>query len=248
MNDGAAVVLDRVCKSFGDRVVLREVSLEVPRGSAYSILGRSGTGKSVTLKQIVGLMKPDSGKIFVEDQEITSLDRKGLTEIRKRMGFLFQNAALFDSITVGENVAFPLRRHSGLKESEIRKRAHEKLALVGLEKEYKKMPDQLSGGMKKRAALARALAMNPSLLLVDEPSSGLDPITSAEIDDLLLEMKRMQGMTLIVVTHNIPSARKIADCIILLDEGKVVARGTVPELERNNNNLVQAFLQSNKGG
>jgi phospholipid/cholesterol/gamma-HCH transport system permease protein len=248
MTEGAAIVLDRVSKYFGNRSVLREVSLEVPRSSAYSILGRSGTGKSVTLKQIIGLMKPDSGRIFVEDQEITSLNKTGLTEIRKRMGFLFQNAALFDSITVGENVAFPLRRHTRLSESEIRKRAQEKLALVGLEKEYAKMPDQLSGGMQKRAGLARALAMNPSILLVDEPSSGLDPITSAEIDDLLLEMKRTQGVTLVFVTHNIPSAQKIADCIVLLHEGSVIASGTARELEQNQNDFVQAFLQSNKGG
>jgi len=163
------------------------------------------------------------------------------------MGFLFQNAALFDSMTVGDNVAFPLRRHTDLPEKEVRERARQKLADVGLEREFDKMPADLSGGMKKRAGLARAMALDPSILLVDEPSAGLDPITASEIDDLLVQRKR-GGATLVVVTHNIPSARAVGDELALLHEGRIVARGTVEDLDRSEDPLVQAFMRSEGGG
>jgi phospholipid/cholesterol/gamma-HCH transport system ATP-binding protein len=243
----AAVRLDHVSKAFDERPVLRDVSFEVAPGQAFCILGRSGTGKSVTLKHIIGLLQPDEGRIFVENEEITGLRGAGLGRVRRRMGFLFQNAALFDSITVGENVAFPLRRHSDLGDHEIRERAREKLADVGLERDYDKMPSDLSGGMRKRAGLARAMSLDPSILLVDEPSAGLDPITSAEIDDLLLERKR-QGTTLIVVTHNIPSARTLGDELMLLHEGRIAAQGTTTDLERSSDDLVRAFMRSETGG
>ena len=248
MEDNAAIYLEHVSKSFGNGKVLDDVTFTVRKGSAFCILGRSGTGKSVTLKQIMGLMKPDTGRIFVEGEEITVLSSRELSRVRKRMGFLFQNAALFDSLTVGENVAFPLRRHTKESDEEIRERVSRKLAEVGLEKEYDKMPGDLSGGMKKRAGLARALAMDPSILLVDEPSAGLDPITSAEIDNLLLDLKSMESVTVVVVTHNIPSARRIADEMVVLHEGRIIAQGTVQELDQNQHPIVQAFLQSKEGG
>jgi phospholipid/cholesterol/gamma-HCH transport system ATP-binding protein len=164
------------------------------------------------------------------------------------MGFLFQTAALFDSISVGENVAFPLRRHTKLRDAEIRARVRDKLASVGLEREYDKMPAALSGGMRKRAGLARALALDPPILLVDEPSAGLDPVTSEEIDDLLLGLKRHGGTTLIVVTHNIPSARKLGDELLMLHDGRVIAQGTVEEFDRSRDELVAAFMRSEHAG
>ena len=244
----AAVRLEHISKAFGTRKVLEDVSFEVPQGHGFVILGRSGTGKSVTLKHIIGLVRPDSGRVFVGDEEISALAGADLARVRTQIGFLFQNAALFDSISVGENVAFPLRRHSRLREGEIRERAREKLASVGLEKEYDKMPADLSGGMRKRAGLARALALDPPILLVDEPSAGLDPVTSEEIDELLYQLKEHGGSTLIVVTHNIPSARKLGDELLMLHEGTVIVRGTVEELDRSDDPLVAAFMRSTHAG
>jgi phospholipid/cholesterol/gamma-HCH transport system ATP-binding protein len=247
MRTDSAIRLDNVSKAFGDRPVLRSLSLSVPAGRAYCILGRSGTGKSVTLKHIVGLVRPDEGRILVEGEDITRLGPGDLSRVRRRMGFLFQNAALFDSITVGENVAFPLRRHTRLPDAEVRRRAREKLAEVGLEAAYDQMPADLSGGMRKRAGLARALALDPSILLVDEPSAGLDPITSREIDELLIARRR-GGTTLLVVTHNIPSARALGDRLIVLDQGRIAAEGTTAELERSAEPLVREFMRSEGGG
>ncbi len=241
------VRLDHVSKSFGTHRVLDDVTLDIPKGTAFVLLGRSGTGKSVALRHIIGLMRPDAGRILIEGRDIGPLDARGLTEVRKHIGFLFQNAALFDSMTVGENAAFPLRRHTRLSDHEIRDRATQKLADVGLEREFDKMPADLSGGMKKRAALARAMALDPGILLVDEPSAGLDPITSREIDELLVERKR-GGTTLVMVTHNIPSARTIGDELALLHDGRLVARGTASELDRDREPLVQAFMRSQGGG
>ncbi len=247
-NGAAGVRLEHVSKAFGTLRVLDDVSLELPAGEATVVLGRSGTGKSVLLKHIVGLLHPDAGRVFLGDQDITSLDPAALAIARRQIGFLFQNAALFDSITVGENVAFPLRRHTRLPETEIRACVHEKLAAVGLEQAVARMPAALSGGMRKRAGLARAMALDPAVLLVDEPSAGLDPITSEEIDDLLVRVKRDQGATLVVVTHNIPSARRIGDNLLFLHEGRVLARGTAEELERSEHELVRQFMQSEAGG
>jgi phospholipid/cholesterol/gamma-HCH transport system ATP-binding protein len=243
----AAVRLDHVTKRFGPRTVLDDVTFDIAKATAFCLLGRSGTGKSVTLRHIIGLVQPDSGRIFVEGHEITALRGRQLGDVRKHMGFLFQNAALFDSMTVGENVAFPMRRHTDLSDGEIRERATKKLAAVGLEQDYDKMPGDLSGGMKKRAGLARAMALDPSILLVDEPSAGLDPITAGEIDELLVQTKRA-GTTMIVVTHNIPSARVIGDDFGVLHEGRLVARGTLQELDASEDPLVQAFMRSQGGG
>ena len=243
----SAVRFDHVSKAFGAVTVLDDISFEIPSGRAFCLLGRSGTGKSVTLRHIVGLVRPDSGAVFVEDQDITTLAGRELADVRKHMGFLFQNAALFDSMSVGENVAFPMRRHTDWSDSEIRERALGKLETVGLDKDFDTMPGDLSGGMKKRAGLARAMALDPPILLVDEPSAGLDPITAGEIDALLVKTKQ-GGTTLVVVTHNIPSARVIGDEFAVLHEGRMLASGTIETLDASDERLVQAFMRAQGGG
>jgi phospholipid/cholesterol/gamma-HCH transport system ATP-binding protein len=243
-----AVRMDHVTKTFGTRKVLDDVSFDVPSGEGFVILGRSGTGKSVTLKHMVGLLRPDRGHVFIDEDEISALSGPPLSRVRQKIGFLFQNAALFDSISVGENVAFPMRRHTRLSDAEIRTRARERLAAVGLERDYDKMPAELSGGMRKRAGLARAFALDPQILLVDEPSAGLDPITSDEIDTLLAEMKQKRGVTLVVVTHSMPSARRLGDQLLMLHEGRIIARGSVDDLDRDPNELVRAFMVSQHAG
>ena len=243
----SAVRFDRVSKTFGTQTILDDLSFEVPAGRAFCLLGRSGTGKSVTLRHIVGLVRPDSGHVFVEDRDVTTMASRELAAARQHMGFLFQNAALFDSMSVGDNVAFPMRRHTDWSDGDIRARAAQKLADVGLEQEFDKMPADLSGGMKKRAGLARAMALDPSILLVDEPSAGLDPITAGEIDDLLVTTKQ-SGTTLVVVTHNIPSARVIGDEFGLLHAGRLLATGTIEALDASGEPMVQAFMRSHGGG
>jgi phospholipid/cholesterol/gamma-HCH transport system ATP-binding protein len=246
--DAPAIRFEHVSKAFGSRKVLDDVSFEVSSASGFVILGRSGTGKSVTLRHMIGLLRPDNGRVFIGGDEISALSGPPLSAVRRRMGFLFQSAALFDSITVGENVAFPMRRHTQLKDSEIRDRSRERLAAVGLESDYEKMPGALSGGMRKRAGLARALALDPEVLLVDEPSAGLDPITADEIDSLLLEMKENRGVTLVVVTHNIQSARRLGDELVMLHDGRIIARGAPSDLDRDDNDLVRAFMTSQHAG
>lgn len=235
---------DDVTKSFGSLTVLDHVSFEVPRGHTFCVLGRSGTGKSVLIKQLIGLIKPDAGRILVEGEEITALPPHELARARKRMGFLFQYSALFDSISVEDNVAFPLRRHTTLSAAEIRDRVDEKLKRVGLPGVHRKMPSEISGGMRKRVGLARALALEPPILLADEPSSGLDPVTSEEIDDLLLDLKLNEGTTMVIVTHNIPSARRIGDELAVLHQGRILARGSAAALEESEHELVRAFMKS----
>jgi len=220
------------------------VSLVVPTGQSLGILGRSGTGKSVALKHIVGLIRPDVGQVLVQGEDITTMSSRELARVRRRIGFLFQNAALFDSISVGENVAFPLRRHTELDEDAVRIRVRQLLGEVGLESEFDTMPADLSGGMRKRAGLARAMALDPSILLADEPGAGLDPVTAAEIDALLARLKQQAGATIVVVTHNIPSARAISDELVFLHEGRVLIRGSPEVLERSELALVREFMRS----
>ena len=248
MTDTPAIRFEHVSKAFGKLKVLDDVSFDITPGTAFCLLGRSGTGKSVMLKHIIGLLKPDRGNIFVDGNEITELESRELSSLRLRMGFLFQNAALFDSISVGENVAFTMRRNTDQSDAAIRESAEQKLADVGLDGQYDKMPSALSGGMRKRAGLARALALGPSILLVDEPSAGLDPITAREIDSLLMRLKSKEGVTLVVVTHNIPSARRIGDELAMLHEGRIIARGSVNELDRSDNEMVKLFMQSEGSG
>jgi len=201
----------------------------------------------VALRHIIGLTKADSGRVFVEERDITTLRGPQLAEVRRHMGVLFQNAALFDSMSVGDNVSFPMRRHTDWGDADIRDRAMAKLSAVGLEGEFDTMPADLSGGMKKRAGLARAMALDPSILLVDEPSAGLDPVTAREIDELLVKTKQ-GGTTLIVVTHNIPSARAIGDRFAVLDQGRMLASGTIEALDASEEPLVQAFMHAQGGG
>jgi phospholipid/cholesterol/gamma-HCH transport system ATP-binding protein len=239
----AAVVLRGLHKSFATQKVLDGIDLTVGRGKTLAVLGRSGTGKSVLLKLIIGLQKPDSGSICIHGQEITTSDVESLNETRKKMGFLFQHAALYDSLTVEENVAFPLRRNASITASERGDRIRELLAGVGMEGDLKKMPSDLSGGMQKRVGLARALALEPSILLLDEPTAGLDPITSREIDELILKLQEERDVASIVVTHDLHSAKTIADRIVLLHKGSAVIEGTFDELEKSDDEFVAEFFK-----
>jgi phospholipid/cholesterol/gamma-HCH transport system ATP-binding protein len=228
---GAAVVFDQVSKAFGPKQVLRSVSFEVQPGQALCILGRSGTGKSVTLKLLMSLLKPDRGAIWVDGDEVTQLNEKGLSRVRRKMGFLFQDAALFDSLTLYENLALPLHRLTRKTRPEIDFAVDTVLGQVGLRNDKQKLPAALSGGMRKRAGLARALVLEPKILLADEPSSGLDRITASEIDDLLLRQKNEHGTTILVVTHDVHGARRVGDRFAVFDKGDLIAFGTAPEVE-----------------
>jgi phospholipid/cholesterol/gamma-HCH transport system ATP-binding protein len=238
MSAPLAVQFENVSKSFEDRKVLIEVSLPVAEGEALCILGRSGMGKSVTLKLMIGLLKPDSGKICIMGKDIVPLKEKELSHVRCSMGFLFQSAALFDSFTVGQNLSLPLSHFDKSKSpSDIQQAVA--LRSVGLENDQNKMPAELSGGMQKRAGLARAMILNPKLLLVDEPSSGLDRITAAEINDLLIKVKTERKTTLVIVTHDVHGARRVADKVAVLDQGRLAGFGTMDELAKCDNQLVR---------
>jgi phospholipid/cholesterol/gamma-HCH transport system ATP-binding protein len=220
------------------------VSLAVNRSETLAVLGRSGTGKSVLLKLIIGLQKPDSGAVRIHGQDISGRTLDQMGEIRKKMGFLFQHAALYDSLTVQQNVAFPLQHHKKeMAKSEQDDRVRKLLQEVGMEGDVDKMPSDISGGMQKRVGLARALALEPDILLLDEPTAGLDPISSAEIDDLVLKLQREHHMSSIVVTHDLHSAKTVADRLALLNEGKVVIEGSFEELQKSDDAFVREFLK-----
>jgi phospholipid/cholesterol/gamma-HCH transport system ATP-binding protein len=242
-NGEPPVVLRGLHKSFGAQVVLNGIDLTVARGETLAVLGRSGTGKSVLLKIIIGLQKPDAGSVSIHGQEITGLNLDKLNEIRKKMGFLFQQAALYDSLTVEENVAFPLKHNTKMPESERRDRVKELLKGVGMEGDLKKMPSDISGGMQKRVGLARALALDPDILLLDEPTAGLDPITASEIDELILKLHKQRDMASIVVTHDLQSAKTIADRLALLHKGNVVVEGSFDDLEKSHVEFVSGFMR-----
>jgi phospholipid/cholesterol/gamma-HCH transport system ATP-binding protein len=229
-------------KSFEQQVVLNGIDLQVARGETLAVLGRSGTGKSVLLKLIIGLEKPDAGSIQIHGQEVTGLDRNQLNEIRKKIGFLFQQAALYDSLTVEENVAFPLRMHTQMSDAERGERVKELLSSVGMEKDLGKMPTDISGGMKKRVGLARALALEPDIMLFDEPTAGLDPITSGEINQLVLKLQKERNTASIVVTHDMHSAKTISDRLALINEGTILIEGTFEDLQKSQDKIVEEFL------
>jgi len=243
-NGEAAIRTTNLCKAFGSQTVLNSVDLQVLRGETLVVLGRSGTGKSVLLRLLIGLQQPDSGSIQVLGQEITGLPENPLYEIRKKVGFVFQNSALYDSLTVAENVEFPLKYHTRMTGAQRRARALEILARVGMEEAAAKMPTDISGGMKKRVGLARALALEPDIMLYDEPTAGLDPITSSEINDLILMLRKDKAMSSIVVTHEIHSAATIADRVALLDQGSIVFDGTFDALKQSQDAFVSKFVQN----
>jgi phospholipid/cholesterol/gamma-HCH transport system ATP-binding protein len=249
-----AVELEHVSKSFGSKVVLNDVSLRVDRGSIMVMLGPSGTGKSVLLRCLVGLLKPDQGAVKVFGEDVAALDesrradREALFRVRRRFGMLFQDGALFDDMNVAENVAFPMRLHTRLGEEEMRARVMDKLARVGLPGTEDKFPSELSGGMRKRVAFARAIALEPDIVLCDEPSSGLDPVMSATLDELILEMHRTLGLTFIVISHDTAEARKIADTIGMLANGRLVTYGPAKQVfEENHPALNQFFTRATQG-
>ena len=238
------VVVEDLRKTFGPRNVLSGINLSVNRGQTLAVLGRSGTGKSVLLRLIIGLETPDSGLIRINGQNVVGLALDRMSEIRKKMGFLFQHAALYDSLTVAGNVAFPLEHHRrGMSKSERGDRVEQLLAEVGMEGNSEKMPSDISGGMQKRVGLARALALEPEILLLDEPTAGLDPISSGEIDDLILKLQRERQMASIVVTHDLHSARTIANRLAILDQGNVVIEGSYKDLQQSEIGFVKEFLK-----
>lgn len=235
---------DEVHKSFDGREVLRGLTLVIRKGEALVILGGSGTGKTVVLKHIVGLLSPDEGRIFVNGKEITNYTENQFLAVRRKVGFLFQGNALFDSMSAFENVAFPLREHTRLKEEEVEERVREKLKLVGLEGIEWMMPDTLSGGMRKRVALARAIVLEPEALLYDEPTTGLDPITTRWVSKLIRTIHENLDITTIIVTHNIKSAMAVADRIAFLYRGRIKFVGTPEEIKACGDHMVNEFLRS----
>ena len=239
-----AIAVEDLHKSFGSQKVLNGISLAVSRGETLAVLGRSGTGKSVLLRLVIGLEKPDSGSVRIHGQDIAGLALDQIGEIRKKMGFLFQHAALYDSLTVEQNVAFPLQHHKKeMSRSEQGDRVRKLLAEVGMEGDLEKMPSDISGGMQKRVGLARALALEPDILLLDEPTAGLDPISAAEIDDLVLKLQEEHHMASIVVTHDLHSAKTIAGRLALINEGNVVIEGSFEELQKSDIEFVREFLK-----
>ena len=225
-----AISVRGLTKSFGKNTVLEDITIDFPKGAITTVLGPSGTGKSVFLRNVIGLLKPDHGEVWVGDSNIPTLNRRDLLEVRKRFGVLFQDGALFGSMNMYDNTAFPLREHTNKGEKEIREIVMEKLELVGLEGAIDKLPDEVSGGMKKRAGLARALVLNPEILLFDEPDSGLDPVRTAFLNDLARDIVKEYGSTIIIVTHHIPSAQQVADYVGMLFRRNLVAFGKVDDM------------------
>jgi phospholipid/cholesterol/gamma-HCH transport system ATP-binding protein len=231
-----------IYKSFGDQHVLEGLNLDIPRGAITVIIGSSGTGKSVLLKILMGLLMPDKGQVLIEGKDLVKLSNEKQSEMRKRFGFLFQGAALFDSMNVEDNVAFPLWEHTKMNETEIHQKVVEILAQVGLKNIGHKMPSELSGGMKKRVGLARALVLEPEVVLYDEPTTGLDPILSDSIDKLILDTQKRLNITSVVVSHDIQATIKIADKIAMLHEGRILEEGSPEHFRASQNTFVQRFL------
>jgi len=242
------IMVRDLCKSFGSNHVLQGLNLEVNRGEDIVVIGGSSTGKSVLIKCIIGLLKPDRGTIYIDGEEITYYNEAKLNEIRKKFGMLFQFGALFDSMPVWENVGFGLKQHTNLKDDEIRDIVAEKLAMVGLKGVEYLMPSELSGGMKKRVSLARAIAMEPEILLYDEPTTGLDPIMADVINELIIQLREKLRVTSMAITHDMKSAYKIGDRIAMLYKGKIIEVGTPDEIKNSKNEIVQQFIQGKSEG
>ena len=236
------IELRNVSKRFGRLIVLRDLTLKIDEGQSIVIIGASGSGKSVMLKHIVGLLRPDSGEVFFDGERIDNLPEKRLSELRTNFGFLFQMGALFDSLTVADNVAFPLVEHTHKAPEEIAQIVQEKLKMIGLPDAGVKMPGELSGGQKKRVALARAIALGPRVILYDEPTTGLDPIRSDVINELIIKLQRELKVTSITVTHDMQSAFKIADRIVMLHEGQLIFDGTPEEIRVTDHPIVKRFV------
>jgi phospholipid/cholesterol/gamma-HCH transport system ATP-binding protein len=236
------VVVKGLRKSFGAQQVLKGIDLTVNQGEILAILGKSGTGKSVFLRLLIGLEKADAGSICIRGVDTTHLPMDKLNEVRMKVGFLFQEGALYDSLTIAENVAFPLRRHTKLSDSERTDKVRALLLSVGLDKDLEKMPSDISGGMRKRVGLARALALDPEILLFDEPTAGLDPITGAEIGKLIQKLRQERKVTSIVVTHDMHAAHHISDRLVMLKEGNILISGTFEDLEKSKDPFVEQFL------
>lgn len=242
------IQIEGLSKSFGQVPIIKDLSLDIERDRITFIIGHSGTGKTVLLKLILGLIKPDEGRILVDGQNIVKFGERRLDRLRRRFGFLFQNAALFDSITIGENIAFPLRAHTRLKDKEIWEKVRQKMDMVGLEEIQDRMPSEISGGMRKRAGLARALILEPEILLFDEPTTSLDPISAEVVDDLILETQKHIGVTSIVVSHDIPAALRIANKIAMIYDGAIRAYADSMEFQTLNDPVVQQFLKGENEG
>lgn len=248
ISDAPMIEVKEVYKSFGRNHVLRGANLEVKCGESMVVIGGSGTGKSVLIKCIIGLLRHDRGEIWVDGQEISRLTEAQWYELRKKFGMLFQRDALFDSLSVWENVGFALHQHTSLPDEEIKKIAVEKLRLVGLQNVENLMPSELSGGMRKRVALARAIAMEPAILLYDEPTTGLDPVMANVINDLIVEMREKLQVTSIAITHDMNSAYRIADRIAMLYQGRIIEIGTPEEIRNSSNPIVQQFIRGEVQG
>ena len=249
MNNGQPIIsLQNVEKSLGGRPVLRGLSIDVDKGESLVIVGGSGQGKSVTLKHIIGLMQPDSGHVYVMGQDVCCMETRELNAFRKHFGMAFQEGALFDSMNVFENIAFPLRRHTKMTEDEIRARVEECLDQVHLHGVETKRPSELSGGMRRRVGFARAISLKPDILLFDEPTTGLDPVISDVVADLIVEMDRTLNTTTVSITHDMKVAFKIADRVAMLHHGRIVEEGTPTEFQHSANPMVQQFIEGRAEG
>lgn len=243
----AFIELKHVSKSFGRLVVLDKLDLAIPKGQSIVVIGASGTGKSVLLKHIVGLLRPDAGEVWFDGVRVDKMSERSLMNLRQRFGFLFQMGALFDSLTVGENIGFPLTEHTRKSADEIDRIVHHRLGMVGLPGLERKMPAQLSGGQRKRVALARAIALEPEVILYDEPTTGLDPVRSDVINQLILKLQRELKVTSITVTHDMASAFKVGDRIVMLHDGKIIFDGTPEEIQQSEHPAVKQFVSGEAG-
>lgn len=238
------IEIDELNKTFGDNHVLKGITLDIDEGTTLVVLGGSGSGKTVLMKHMIGLLKPDSGTVKVDGEDITPLDGEEMARVRRKFGMVFQAAALFDSMTVFENVAFPLREHSKMKDEEVRAKVKEKLGIVGLKNIDNRYPADLSGGMRKRVGLARAIILEPKIVLYDEPTTGLDPITTDYVDEMILDAKRQLGVTSVVISHDIASAFKVADKIAFLSQGQIVEHVPPAQLRESEQPAVKSFLST----